>query len=199
MELEKKHWLRTEWVVAGIITLGVCALHFYYWLHIGGFWRDEVNLIVLSHRHSFAAMAKDSFPVLMPLLVRLWFAAGLGGADPHLRLIGLMVGLGTVAALWLGMWKVRREPPLIGLVLLGLNSTMIFFGDSLRAYGLGSVVAIMLTASAFVFLRKPSTPRAAWLALFAILSVQVLYHNVVLVAAVCLGAWAVCWRRRDGR
>ena len=38
-----------------------------------------------------------------------------------------------------------------------------------------------------------------WFALFAILSVQVLYHNVVLVAAICFGAWAVCWRRKNGR
>ncbi|MGH7981185.1 MAG: hypothetical protein ACREE6_17550, partial [Limisphaerales bacterium] len=61
------------------------------------------------------------------------------------------------------------------------------------------MAAVMLTASGFVFLRKPSAGRAAWLALFAILSVQVLYHNVVLVAAVCFGAWAVCWRRGEGR
>ncbi|HEV2330093.1 MAG TPA: hypothetical protein VGY56_15025 [Verrucomicrobiae bacterium] len=195
MDLKKK----PEWIVAVLITLAVCALHFYYWLNIGGLWRDEVNLIVLSQRHSFAEMAKDSFPVLMPLIVRLWFIVGLGGTDLHLRLIGLLVGLGTVAALWVGTWKIRREPPLIGLVLLALNSIMIFFGDSLRAYGLGSVVAVMLTASGFVFLQKPSTMRAGWLALFAILSVQVLYHNVVLVAAVCFGAWAVCWRRMDGR
>jgi hypothetical protein len=199
MVLKKKIWLQPEWMAAILISVAVCALHFYYWLHIGGLWRDEVNLIVLSHKHSFADMAKDSFPILMPLIVRFWFAVGLGGSDVHLRLIGLMVGLGTVAALWVGMWKIRREPPLIGLVLLGLNSTMIFFGDSLRAYGLGSVVAVMLTAAGFVFLKRPSTARAAWLTLFAILSVQVLYHNVVLVAAVCFGAWAVCLRRADKR
>jgi hypothetical protein len=197
MDLKKKLWLQPEWIAAVLITVAVCALHFYYWLHIGGLWRDEVNLIVLSHQHSFADMARDSFPILMPLIVRFWFVIGLGDSDLHLRLIGLMVGLGTVAALWVGVWKIRREPPLIGLALLGLNSTMIFFGDSLRAYGLGSVVAVMLTAAAFVFLRKPSTARTVWLALFAILSVQVLYHNVVLVAAVCFGAWTVCWRRAD--
>ncbi|HUA64929.1 MAG TPA: hypothetical protein VME24_03715, partial [Alphaproteobacteria bacterium] len=197
--MKKKIWLQPEWIVALLATLAACALHFYYWLHIGGLWRDEVNLIVLSSQHSFADMARDSFPVLMPLIVRFWFAIGLAGSDIHLRLIGLIVGLGTVAALWVGAWKIRREPPLIGLVLLGLNSIMIFFGDSLRAYGLGSVAAIMLTASAFIFLKKPSAPRAGWMAFFATLSVQVLYHNVVLVAAVCFGAWAVCWRRADGR
>ncbi|HEX3624778.1 MAG TPA: hypothetical protein VH280_05055 [Verrucomicrobiae bacterium] len=190
---------KPEWIIALLITAAICALHFYYWLNIGGLWRDEVNLIVLSHRNSFADMAKDSFPVLMPLIVRFWFVIGLGGTDLHLRLIGLLVGLGTVAALWIGTWKIRREPPLIGLVLLCLNSTMIFFGDSLRAYGLGTVAAVMLMAAGFIFLQKPSALRTAWLALFAILSVQILYHNAVLVAAVCFGAWAVCWRRMDGR
>ncbi len=194
-----KFWLRPQWLAAILITMAAGVHHFYYWRHIGGLWRDEVNLVNLAGRHSFAELEKDSFPILMPLIVHCWLALGLGGSDLYLRLIGLLIGLGTLAALWISAWKIRGAPPLIGLVLLSLNSTLIFFGDSLRAYGLGSLFAIALTASAFLFLQKPSTRRAAWLALFAILSVQVLYHNAVLVAAICFGAWAVCWRRADGR
>lgn len=199
MDWKKNFWPRTEWIAAVLITAAAAALHFYYWHHMGGLWRDEVNLVNLSARHSLAAMEKDSFPILMPLAVHAWIAGGLGNSTLHLRVIGLLVGLGTLAALWLSAWKVRRSPPLAGLVLLGLNSTALYFGDSLRAYGLGSVFAIVLTASAFFYLQKPSTRRAAWLALWAILSVQVLYHNAVLVAAICLGAWAVCWKRSDRR
>lgn len=195
----RKNFLQPEWVAAILITFVACALHFFYWLHVGGLWRDEVNLLNVSARQSISDMGKDSFPALMPLLIHGWTVAGLAGSDLHLRLIGLFEGLGILAALWIAGWKIRRAPPLVGLVLLGLNDTVIFFGDSLRAYGLGSVFAVALTASAFLFLQKPSLGRAAWLLLFAVLSVQSLYHNVVLVAAISFGVWAVCWRRKDGR
>lgn len=198
MKLEKPLSRESEWVAAGLISAAVVVLHFYFWLHIGGLWRDEVNLVNLSARHSLAEMEKDSFPILSPLAFHVWQGVGLGRSDLSLRLFGLLVGLGILATLWVSSWKTQRTPPLLGLVLFALNSSLVFFGDSLRAYGLGSLLAAALTASAFVFLRQPSGRRAAWLALFAVLSVQVLYHNAVVVAAVCFGAWAVCWRRKDG-
>ncbi|HTV43240.1 MAG TPA: hypothetical protein VMF08_21935 [Candidatus Sulfotelmatobacter sp.] len=190
---------RAQWVIAILITGVSILFHLYYWLHVGGLWRDEVNLVNLSGHHTLAEMERDSFPLLMPVTLHAWMAVGLGNSDLALRLLGLLIGLGILAALWVSSWKIRREPPMIGLVLLSLNNAVIFFGDSLRAYGLGSLLAVILTASAFVYVQRPSMARAAWLALFAILSVQILYHNAVLVAAVCFGAWAVCWRRKDGR
>ena len=199
MQAKRTFLLHPEWILAVLITTAACVLHYYYWRHVGGLWRDEVNLVDVSQRRSFIDMAKDSFPILMPLLVHMWRSAGLGDSDLHLRLTGLLLGLGTLAALWISSWKIRRAPPLIGLVLLGLNVTVILAGDSLRAYGLGSLLAVALTASGFFFLQNPSGQRVGWLILFAVLSVQVLYQNAVLVAAVCFGAWVVCWRRQDGR
>jgi hypothetical protein len=199
MKPEKAFLRQPEWILAVLVTTAAVVLHLHFWLQIGGLWRDEVNQVNISAKHSLAEMAKDSFPVLMPMIVHAWLALGLGHSDLNLRLIGLLVGLGILAALWLSSWKARGSPPLLGLVLFGLNSSLIFFGDSLRAYGLGSLLAAVLTATAFVFLQRPSAARAAWLALTAVLSVQLLYHNAVLVAAICFGAWAVCWRRKDGR
>jgi hypothetical protein len=199
MKPERAFWRQSEWIAAVLVTAAAVALHLHFWLHIGGLWRDEVNQVNVSAKHSLVEMEKDSFPILMPLVVHTWLAVGLGNSDQNLRLIGLLVGLGILAALWISAWKARRSSPLLGLALFGLNSSLIFFGDSLRAYGLGSLLAAALTATAFVFLQQPSTARAAWLALTAILSVQLLYNNAVLVAAICFGAWAVCWRRKDGR
>ena len=199
MQAKKSLLLQPEWIIAILLTAAAVLLHLFFWLHVGGLWRDEVNQVSISARHSFEEMARDSFPVLMPLTVHAWTAAGLGGSDLGLRTLGLLAGLGILAALWISNWKIRRAPPLLGLALFALNSSLIFWGDSLRAYGLGSLLAAALTASAFVFLKQPSTSRAAWLALFAILSVQFLYNNAVLVAAVCFGGWAVCWHRKDKR
>jgi hypothetical protein len=123
----------------------------------------------------------------------------LGRSDLGLRFLGLLIGMGILAVLWISSWRIRRAPPLVALVLFGLNSVLILFGDDLRAYGLGSLLAIALTASAFLFLREPSRKRAVWLSVFAILSVQTLYNSSVLVAVICLGAWAVCWQRKDKR
>ena len=188
-----------EWILALAASLAVVWLHFFFLWHAGGFWRDEVNLLNLSGRHSLTEMSKDSFPVLMPLLVSGWKAIGLGQNDLSLRLLGILIGLSLPAALWLVMWKIRRAPPLLGLGLLALNSTVIIFGDSLRAYGLGSLIILLTTAAACFFLRNPTWSRAGWLAALAILSVQALYQNAILVAAICFGAWAVCARQKNGR
>jgi hypothetical protein len=188
-----------EWILALTISLAVVWLHFFFLWHAGGFWRDEVNLINLSGRHSLTEMSKDSFPVLMPLLVSGWTAIGLGQNDLSLRLLGTLIGLALPAALWLAAWKIRRAPPLLGLVLLTLNSTVIMFGDSLRAFGLGSVLILLTTAATGWFLKNPTWRRAGCLATLAILSVQSLYQNAVFIAAICFGAWAVCARQKKRR
>jgi hypothetical protein len=40
------------WIAAILITLLIVGFHFYFLLHVGGFWRDEVNLINVAGRHS---------------------------------------------------------------------------------------------------------------------------------------------------
>ena len=60
-----------EWLAAFLITAIIVGFHFYLWFNAGGFWRDEVNLIHLAARPTLSDMSRDSFPVLMPLLVPL--------------------------------------------------------------------------------------------------------------------------------
>jgi hypothetical protein len=189
-------WL-AGWVLALLVTLLAAGLHVYFWRHAGGLWRDEIHLVNLAKQSSLAAMSHDSFPVLMPLLVKMWNFAGLGASDGGLRFFGMLIGFGLPAALWLAAWKFHRSPPLAGLALLALNGTVIVFGDSLRAHGLGSLLILATAISAGWFLKKPSWRRAGVWALLAVLSVQTLFHNALFVAAVCAGAWAVCFRRKD--
>src|SRR5277367_3222499 len=146
---------RPDWLAAFAISGMIVWLHIYFLMHAGGFWRDEVNLLNLSARNSLNEMSKDSFPVLMPLLVRIWSTIGFGHSEMGLRLFGTLIGLGLPAALWFAAWKIKRSPPLLGLSLLALNSTLIVFGDSMRAYGLGSLLIVLTTAAAWLFLEKP--------------------------------------------
>jgi len=196
-QLAKTVSRQPEWILALAATVTVVWLHFFFLLHAGGLWRDEVNLINLSGRQSLAEMSKDSFPVLMPLLVSGWTAIGLGQSDLSLRLLGALIGLALPAALWFAAWKIRRAPPLIGLVLLAVNSTMIMFGDSLRAFGLGSMLILLTTSAAGWFLKSPTWRRTAVLASLAVLSVQALFQNAIFIAAICLGGWAVCARQKN--
>jgi hypothetical protein len=186
-------------LAAILVTAAIVGLHLVFLFHAGGFWRDEVNLINLASSHSLADMKKDSFPVLMPLLVRGWTAIGPGKSDLFLRGLGALIGLGIPAAFWLAAWAARRAPPLLSLSLFCLNGTLLVFGDSVRAYGLGSLFIVLTAAGTVAFLRQPSWPRTGWLALLATLSVQSLFHNAILVGAICLGAWAVCWREKNRR
>lgn len=189
-------WTRPDWPVALLITLAAACLHFAFLSHAGGFWRDEVNTINLAGR-PLGEMAKDSFPILMPSTVRTWSALGLGASDRTLRLLGVLIGLGILVALWGSAWVGKRSPPMLSLALLGLNATVITYGDSLRPFGLGSLMVVVLIAAMWAFLEQPCWKRAALLAAAAILSVQVVYQNAVLLAAICAGGWCVCWRLRS--
>lgn len=195
----KKFLQQPDRVAALLLTAALVWLHFFFATHAGGLWRDEVNLVNLSGRASFGDMARDSFPVLMPLSVRGWSALGMGRSDEGLRFLGALIGLGLVASLWVSARATRHTPPLLSLTLLALNSTVIVYGDSLRGYGLGSMLMVLTVGAAGAWLRKATPARAGWLALSAVLSVQALYQNAVFVGAICLGSWVVCARRRAGR
>ena len=188
---------RPAWAAAVLISLAAAGIHVAFLTHAGGLWRDEVNTINLAGRHSLGEIANDSFPVLMPLTVRAWLAMGWGESDTVLRLLGVMVGLGLLAALWVAAWRGARSPPALSLVLVGLNPTVIVYGDSLRAFGLGSLLVVLSVAAMCAFLQTPSWNRAALVGATAVLSVQAAYQNAILVGAICIGGWAVCWRRQS--
>jgi len=80
-----------------------------------------------------------------------------------------------------------------------LNSIVIIWGDSLRAYGLGAMLAASVTLVMWWFLEKPTWKRAGVLVVPAVLGVQTLYQDAVLFAAVCAGGWMVCWRQKNSR
>jgi hypothetical protein len=185
---------RVDWFLAAFITAAVIALHFFFWRQAGALWRDEINTVNLAQSDSLAAMTRDSFPVLMPLLVKIW--SHFSVADISLRFLGLLMGL-LIPAAYLAVARVTRRPPLISLTLFGLSPVMICYGDSLRAYGIGSALIVFAVWAVWWFLKSPDWKRALILALVATLSVQALYQNALLFFSVCLGAFSVCARRRN--
>ncbi len=74
---------------------------------------------------------------------------------------------------------------------------VIRYGDSIRAYGLGTLLILFALARIWKVVESPTPRRIALATLAALLSVQCLYHNAILLFAICLGGAAVGLRRRQ--
>ncbi len=191
---------RAEWATALLITLFAVALHALRLIHAGPLWRDEAAAFHLATSTTLGeVIAKhESFPPPFFLILRSWVAA-FGGSDSALRLFGLLAGLGLLATFW---WTARRTTgtvPLVGLALVAVNPSVLIFGDSLRGYGLGTV-AILAAFGAFARLvARPDRRTIAAAAVAAMLSVQLLLSNAVLLLALGLATIGIGIVRRRPR
>lgn len=190
---------RREWLVAGGISLVAVILHVLFLTHAGGLWRDEANTAQVATMPSLGELwhelTHDSFPALYPVLLRLWSGVGLGGTDFGLRCFGFLVGLGMIAAAWRAARDFGLRAPLISLTLIACNLAFIRWGDSIRAYGLGCVLVILLVGRTWAYVLRPTAMQFALASLVAVLCVQCVFQSAFLVAAVCIATGLVCFRR----
>ena len=192
-----------DWLVVVMVAALSAALHIRFATHVGGLWRDEANsvqLATLPHlRDVVHCLDFDSFPILFFAVLRFW--GGIFGVhnDSSLRVLGLLIGLCVLAAIFVSTRTFGARTPVLSLALIGLNPMLIRYGDSIRAYGLG-IVLILLTFGSFWRLVASSSPptkiRLFTAAALAMLSVQCVYYNSVLLLAIIAGAMAVCIRNR---
>jgi MFS family permease len=192
-----------KWIEAGVtavLLLILIALHVIVFQESGALWRDEVNSVNLSTLPSLLDVWEnlqfDSFPMLWLLLLRAWIFMGFGGTDLGLRALGLITGIGTLAALWFAARSLRVRLPMVSFVLFAMSSTA-FLCDSLRAYGLGVIFILLALGTMWRVCEDPVPWKMVVSAMMIILSVQCLYLNSVLVFAICAGAAAVGLHRRN--
>lgn len=190
---------RREWIVAGGVCLVAVVLHLLFLTHAGGLWRDEANTAQVATLPSLGELwhelTHDSFPALYPLLLRVWGAVGLGGSDFGLRCFGCLVGFGMIGAAWATARNFGFRVPWIMLSLIACNLAFVRWGDSLRAYGLGCVLIILCVGRVWKFVVQPSPRQFAIASGVALLCVQCLFQSAFLIAAVCISASLVCFRR----
>src|SRR2546426_4903031 len=144
-------WLvRAEWVVAVSACLWAVVVHVVVFLNAGPLWRDEVNSYNLAAIGTLAdawgRMEFDSFPILWCLVLRGWLGAGLD-SDTALRALGMIVGLGTLAMFWWNARVFRSGLPLLSVALAALAPSLVWYGDTIRAYGLGMLLILWVTGS----------------------------------------------------
>ena len=188
-------------IVAGLVTIAAIYLHVVFGLNAGALWRDEVSSLEVATMRSYGEMwanlSFDSFPAFFFLLLRAFAGVPAEVSDAALRGFGCAIGLLILGAVWLNAKWLRLGFPLLTLALIGLNPMVIRYGDSIRAYGLGIFLALLMIGAMWRLLESFTLSRASLAALTAVLSVQTVYYNSVLLFAVCLGAAAVALQRRQ--
>jgi len=197
-------WIgRLEWPLVLLTALLAATLHLRFVSHVGGLWRDEANSVQLATLPSFGEMLHfldyDSFPILFFAVLRGWLGVFGPDNDAALRALGGIIGLAVLAAFWLNARAFGIRWPVLSLALIGLNPMLIRYGDSTRAYGLGILLMLLTFRSFWRLVDKPSRPDARRVfaaTALALLSVQCLYYNSVLLLAIAAGSVAVAVRRR---
>lgn len=188
------------WIAGALITAAALYLHWVNFRSAGCLWRDEAGLVrvatIPTIREMWSNLGHESCPILFPSLLRAW-SFSVGDSDSVLRVFGFIVGLLLLAVLWLNGWFFHRSAPLIALGLLAVNPNVVRWGDSLRAYGLGSVLMLVALAALWRFAQAPSRKRWLVAAVAAVISVQCLFQNAFLLLASCAAAAALRARRRD--
>ncbi len=194
---------RLEWGLCLGVTLLAVLLHLVKLLSAGGLWRDEAGGVGLatipSWREMWQMLPRDAFPVLFPAVVRVWSAAGFGHTDFGLRVLGCGIGLSILGMLWWNARVLGLRKPFFSLGLLAVNATLVQWGDALRAYGLGIVFMLLTVGLVWRMILQPTFSRYAWASLAGLLSVQSLYQNAFLLAALCGGAAFVSLRHHRPR
>ena len=193
-------WPRVELLAAIALSLWILLLHGLFLFHAGPLWRDEIGTI------DFAAMPAlsdirhnlqyDNFPPLFVGVARLWTLAGASG-DFSYRVLGFLIGLGTLGVFWFGVRRCGAGVPLLALTLYAANPLAVRTGDAMRPYGLGYALILLALTLTWKFVETPRARSWYWATLAAVLSVQCLYQNAVFVAAFCLAGCAVALARRQ--
>ncbi len=198
-------WLAgVEWALALGLVGVLLWVHAQNWLHAPQLWRDEISTLHISTAPTLAElwtrMEWESSPLLWPLTLRSWDALGLGASALSWRALALAVGVGVIASLFFALRRIAGTVPLLALLLVAANPSVIRFGDTLRAYGLGLLLATLLVVALWRLTLRVSRRETIVAALLAIASVQCLYHNAVVVFALCTAcaaAWAARGRMRE--
>jgi hypothetical protein len=195
---------KSETALALLMTVFAATMHFSVLFHAGPLWRDEILTLNLASMPSLSDMWRiiefESFPILWLLVLRSWLALGFGDVDSALRIVGMFVGLGTIALLWWTANKLSGNVPLISLALFALNPTVPAVGDSLRAYGFGVLLMLLMLGSFWRLVDRSNQESRSSVVLAAsgaLLAVQALYYNSILLFAICGGSLAVSLRRKS--
>jgi hypothetical protein len=195
-------WRRPDHLVAVVATIVIIFLHVCLTPNVGGLWRDEVNTLNLATLPTWHDVwefhNQDSFPLLFAGSVRIW-SRFFGSGDDTMRVLGLIIGLGVVAALWINARLMGLPFPFWSLLLVGANPMIIRYGDSTRGYGLSLIFLPLMFGSIWNLTQKRGWRSFGMATLVAVVGVHATYYNAVLLFAICAGGCFVALKERHWR
>ena len=195
-------WIRRfEWIVAIALSSVVLCLMVVKIIHAGSLWRDEAESVQSAHM-PLAEMGRSvwhtSFPIFFSLSIRAY--TGLFGAsDISLRCFCLLVSICFPCVVWLGLRAVIDDIPLLLPAVIGLNTNFLVNGTSLRGYGIGTVLVLLAFVLTVRFLRVQNWPNLGAVFVVYLVSMQFLFFNAVLVAAILIATLIILLLRRTVR
>ncbi|MGA2258021.1 MAG: hypothetical protein ABSG53_25430, partial [Thermoguttaceae bacterium] len=185
----------THWSVFGLICLLVVVLHAVLYSRSGAFWRDECSSILLSRAPSWSEMwsglVTDSFPGLFVSVLRVWTETGLGSGDAGIRLLGILISIGTMISVVLSCRAMQVKVPVLAVVLATLNPTVFYMGTSIRAYGLAALLIVACFAAFWRVAVRPTRWNLALSFVLAVLSIHCNYQNCYLLFGIGVAAAVV--------
>ena len=196
--------LRRAELVAAILLTGIAVLlNVVAAVSAGPLWRDEANTVGLASlptfREVWSNLQYDSFPILWIGFIRALGTIAGEMNDTAFRVAGLLVGLFLIAAIWINARGFRLSYPLLSLALLALSPSVIRWGTSLRAYGLGMAASVLTCLAIWRYIEKPRPRNFLLAALAATASVHILFYNAPVVFALSAAGIVVATVKRDWR
>jgi hypothetical protein len=188
-----------EWALAGLLTATIVVLLFVRAQHASALWRDEcatLQLSQLSVAEILRNFQRESFPPLVPLALHCYTHVA-GSSDGALRGLGFAIGLLLVGAIWFNAIRLRLGVPLFGLSLLGLSTTFLVWGATIRGYGIGSALMLVAFTACAGAVLEENRKGVVLATCLSVVAVQILLYNSVLIAAITAAALGLaCIRRR---
>ena len=178
---------RAEWIAAVLLSATILFLLAVRATHAGGLWRDECAVVQLAGMPAIADVLRnfqhEAFPPLFPLIIR-GYTFVFGSTDAALRVFGFVIGCLLIAAFWINARLIRGDVPLVALALTALNTTFLVWGTTIRGYGLGSALVVLVFGCIGSLLVGAKPQQVVATALIALFAVQVLLYNSVLLLAI---------------
>jgi hypothetical protein len=188
------HIKRIELIVSILLSAGVFCFLVVRATHAGSLWRDECGALQLARMPAFSDIARnfqhEAFPLVFPTTLRVYTNL-FGTQDAVLRCFGVAVGVALMAVAWWNCRAIGDQGPSLFLVLVGLNTTFLTSAESIRGYGLGSVLLLVTLGLAVRTLRQPNNHNVVVTTLAAMASVHCLINHIPLIAGMVLAAAVV--------
>jgi hypothetical protein len=190
---------KAEWLLAVLLTSTIVSLLLVRAFHADALSRDECAVVQLAGMPSLSELLgnfqHEAFPPLFPFIIRIYTAL-FGSSDTVLRVFGFCVGCLLAGAFWINSRLFRSGVPLVGLGLLSFNTTFFVWGTTIRGYGLGSALIVLMFGCVGSLLLRSTPKRCVTAMLVCLFGVQVLLYSSILLIAIVASAAVVFLLRR---